>query len=1027
LRRAIITERNGLNSRFRQDRAPTRSFGHLSLFRRWPARIYFSTAGSLKTLRRWRFAAHGWAGVSFYSLDLALAFFRGFIAISPSLNSRELYRWTQCSIRLARADPKTAVEFFKSSPTFILNIGPQSRTQLFTLIQSLTRTRGHESLQKPFRAALNIALAVDDDDELVAKCLELATLIDRQSYFGVEILESLEIACRTVNRLGQRHRQMFSYALEIGRRFSGRFAIDFINLVVEWLAGPKCVGIDANYMTPFELLLQHTNRFAVESGDAALDFFLSGVELLRLGDKAIVEKWSDLCYRIKDLKGRVSSNFVRTAVQPTKDLVKLANEDRDRANALVSTVLETVMRVGEHSNVAAANAYAVSASLLRRTSLTAYLEWAERGLKSITEKNKLSVYFAGQSRTSQHIMADSDDVLLLENILAVLTNYVEMLTGKAIEIKSRLQEYDVIEPETDRWINLPPKIAGPLTNVDRFRLYKILAAQGAGQIEFATHETGTERLIGAGKLLVKKYPRSPAVELNGDTDWYRLVNLFPLTTLSRRLFTILENARIEYLLVQQYRGLRRDIELARRLRSRFRPPDQYLIKYEHLLEILFVEVLGSVTPDSERDRSLSADETKWLEKIREVLTKNIHLGESSVVDTINGVSTLYEYLAPEAPENSVPWEDENKRSKRTDSRSDKEPRSNKKISKYREGKSPQDENVSDGRTESSIAGTIEGTGIIAADSGTSGQAEPLEGSKEPNVFFYDEWDSLIEDYRPRWCRVNEKTWKEGDRIFAISTRTKYDGVLSQIRSQFQMLRPTRFKLTHMQPDGEELDLDALTHFVADKRAHTTPSDLIYTQRQRRERDVSVCFLLDMSASTNKRVARGARVIDIEKEALLLMSEALEAIGDTYAIFGFSGQGRKSVTFYRFKDFGEHYGEIVERRVGAAHPLVNTRLGAAIRHATFRLNEQSAETRLLIVLTDAQPSDDEYSWQSAPVDARASFQEARDSGVTPFCITFNQEDHRDKTEAMFEGFGYAVIDDVTTLPEKLPRLYRRLTT
>lgn len=183
----------------------------------------------------------------------------------------------------------------------------------------------------------------------------------------------------------------------------------------------------------------------------------------------------------------------------------------------------------------------------------------------------------------------------------------------------------------------------------------------------------------------------------------------------------------------------------------------------------------------------------------------------------------------------------------------------------------------------------------------------------------------------------------------------------------------------------------------------------------------------LSSSTHARISGEKRVLDVEKEALLMMSEALQEAGDAYAIYGFSSSGRHRVSFYRFKEFTEPFGERVERRIGAATWLVNTRLGAAIRHATCRLNTQPSATRLLIVLSDAQPADEEYgTLRYAREDTRVALSEARATGVAPFFITFGSESN-EQIESMLEGTGYTVIADVLSLPERMAGIYRRLTT
>jgi len=66
-----------------------------------------------------------------------------------------------------------------------------------------------------------------------------------------------------------------------------------------------------------------------------------------------------------------------------------------------------------------------------------------------------------------------------------------------------------------------------------------------------------------------------------------------------------------------------------------------------------------------------------------------------------------------------------------------------------------------------------------------------------------------------------------------------------------------------------------------------------------------------------------------------------------------------VKFYVVKDFDEKYNDEVKRRIGGINYQNNTRLGAAIRHASAKLAKQDARTRLLIVLSDGRPYDHDY--------------------------------------------------------------------
>jgi nitric oxide reductase activation protein len=308
------------------------------------------------------------------------------------------------------------------------------------------------------------------------------------------------------------------------------------------------------------------------------------------------------------------------------------------------------------------------------------------------------------------------------------------------------------------------------------------------------------------------------------------------------------------------------------------------------------------------------------------------------------------------------------------------------------------------------------------------------------AYNYDEWDRELTDHRLGWCRVIEKRVKHGDSAFVEQTRERYKGVISSIRYQFQLMKPEDLVRVTNELDGEEFDLSAVIDYVIDRRAAKVggghQSERLYTKRLRRRRDVTVSFLLDQSSSTARTIGRhplqpytrpGRRIIEIEKEGLVLMSEALEAVGDTYSINGFTSEGRRNVKFYVVKDFDEKYSDEVKQRIGGIAFQNNTRLGAAIRHASARLAKQEARTRLLIVLSDGRPYDHDYGdARYAREDTREALRQAKNAGITPFCITIDRESESELRD-LYGEIGYTIIDDVLSLPERMPGIYRRLTT
>jgi len=326
----------------------------------------------------------------------------------------------------------------------------------------------------------------------------------------------------------------------------------------------------------------------------------------------------------------------------------------------------------------------------------------------------------------------------------------------------------------------------------------------------------------------------------------------------------------------------------------------------------------------------------------------------------------------------------------------------------------------EGRSSASLA---DDTRVISEE-GAGAASAALPGLR---AFFYDEWDGRIQDYRTRWCRVVEQVAPEGTEDFIGLVRSRYGGVVSLIRRYFEGIRPPALRRMRRQADGEEVDIEAAVEVRVGRKARVSASECVYIRRDRRDRDVAAAFLVDLSGSTGQQIGPGgARIIDVEKEGLVLLCEALEAIGDQYAVYGYSGQSRHDVQVLVLKDFDERYGPQVWRRIDAVRPLVQNRDGAAIRHALRRLSERAAKVKLLVMLSDGRPLDDAYQDEYALEDTKAALREAKALSVHPFCITVDRE-ARGYLARLYGEVCYLIIDRAESLPERLPRIYRALTT
>jgi len=336
------------------------------------------------------------------------------------------------------------------------------------------------------------------------------------------------------------------------------------------------------------------------------------------------------------------------------------------------------------------------------------------------------------------------------------------------------------------------------------------------------------------------------------------------------------------------------------------------------------------------------------------------------------------------------------------------------------------------RDAASVPTPVEGLPSASLADDTRVIPEEETGAVSPalpgvRTFLYDEWDGQIQDYRTRWCRVVEQTAPEGTEEFIGLVRSRYGGVVSLIRRYFEGIRPPGLRRMRRQADGEEVDIEAAVEALVERKAHVSASEFVYIRRDRRDRDVAAAFLVDLSGSTGQQIGPGgARIIDVEKEGLVLLCEALEAIGDQYAVYGYSGQSRHDVQILVLKDFDERYGPSVWRRIDAVRPLVQNRDGAAIRHALRRLSERAAKVKLLVMLSDGRPLDDAYQEEYALEDTKAALREVKALGVHPFCITVDRE-ARGYLARLYGEVCYLIIDRAESLPERLPRIYRALTT
>ena len=702
-------------------------------------------------------------------------------------------------------------------------------------------------------------------------------------------------------------------------------------------------------------------------------------------------------------------------------------------------------------------------------------------------------YFALETSKALSSIEQAINGVPLRQVARSLKLFAHMICGQSVQIESLV--------DSAQRVRLDMKPEGPIVYLpsimNRFsekdhnaRSYTVMVAHEVGHLEFGTYRIDMQFLRTLAQQVVDRYQRSDeeadmsllplpgdeglrpqlnasVPEINCLTDFF---SLYPQKGVIQDLWTILEDARVEFLLQQEYPGLGNDLAAVSQASVKTRSLLHGMTAREMVLDHLLLLFTQQGPGEQQIPENLQRVVDRCWDLARTIWDPHA-TNESSIdlADTIyqlldEMIGSLRTTVSDEADATQQPEQEELGAGPRAaeettgsyrvitnwayrgemnpdfvhggSTESDDE-------SDAPEQAGPDGENA-DGPSLSPTRRTEEIRTQEAHQEDTSEQVSQRSGldeylhvkgvgdgllpvpSGQERTYVYPEWDGGIQDYRLKWCRVVERPGEEGNQDFAQRVLEKHAPAIRVLRRYFETMRPTAMRRVHGYDHGEHLDLDAAIRHVVERRAGVDPSDRIYDRRDKRERQVAVAFLVDMSGSTGRQLETGQRrVIDVEKEGLVLLTEALEAIGDQYALYGFSGQGRHQVDFMVLKDFSDTRRYQIGQRIAAMTPLQQNRDGAAIRHTIQKLLRCPARHRLLFLLSDGRPLDGDYGEEYALEDTRMALREARQQGISPFCLTIDQQ-ASGYLKRMYGDIQYLVLDDVLTLPERLPRVYQRLT-
>ena len=691
------------------------------------------------------------------------------------------------------------------------------------------------------------------------------------------------------------------------------------------------------------------------------------------------------------------------------------------------------------------------------------IDWLTRGLAIAADNATAGVaFFSLESRTSLQVLRQSSSAVALEEVQERLRKYIQMLSGTTVGIVQHagLSYPPALEafPLVADALPLPAQVDVFPTYEDNFRLFRVLAAQQAGRREFGTYTFILDEMWPQLSPPVQQLMTIGADRHGGLAEYF---DCFPHPKIVEILFLLCETQRINLTLERHYRGLGSDLQWVSSLSLPSLLPN---VLRTAVSGLAFTTPPQATVYDSARTAA---------EVYRTVLSSLVAMRQSREPSSFEAI--FFEKLTgdalidPEMDESPPPPDAPPLPQLELDPERDEQeggsPLSPEELKalieagvdlQIRQGKddtiSPQGLYISD--LAGKRPGNAEKDAVLPED-GVVAALQRRRERDEGQTFFYDEWDYQIGDYRSRWCRLREIVLAGDAGEYFTKTLNDYATLTPAVKHEFQRIRPEQYRIVRGLEDGEEFDLNAVVTAASDMRARVSPSPKLYTVRRQTERDVAALFLLDMSASTDEPIApvirhypeeeqddwqslwkkrpvvpepKPRRIIDVTKEALVLMAEALEEIGDAYAIYGFSGQGKENVEFYHVKSFAEVLSPTVKGRIGAVEPKRSTRMGAAIRHSLEKLKEVACRMKLLVLLSDGFPQDMDYGSDRRSNtyglrDTMAALREAERAGVLTFCLTVDKAGH-DYLREMCEASRYLVLEDVASLPTELPKVYQR---
>lgn len=301
-------------------------------------------------------------------------------------------------------------------------------------------------------------------------------------------------------------------------------------------------------------------------------------------------------------------------------------------------------------------------------------------------------------------------------------------------------------------------------------------------------------------------------------------------------------------------------------------------------------------------------------------------------------------------------------------------------------------------------------------------AESVEIDTQEYHLTYDEWDFRKRSYKPDYCKVYPKDQIKTNSDFYKKTLRQNATTLMGLRKMLTSVN-NKYQQQRRQTEGEEFDLDAITDLFVDVHSGHTPSEKIYLSKRKKEKDISILMLLDVSLSSDGYAA-GSKVIDVEKQVSIIFGEILNEFNVDFSIDCFYSKTRNYATYLSLKGFDEDWNK-AKHKIGAVEANGYTRIGAALRHSGALLDNRDTKNKWVILISDGKPNDyDKYEGKYGINDVKQALRELNQRQINSYALAIEAQ-AKYYLPQMFGQNHYQILTTPVELLQSLVKLYDKI--